>query len=172
MLEKQIFSIPCYCHGIITKLVETEHADPCFLTGKAYREMWNGSNCIHTDRYFPVGITSLLPGLDLRLSFVQQHSRLTCRRERQGSDTVSTLEIIPSPSIPSCSACTGGWVEGFCNACVWSSPKRRVTALNMQSLGRMELLKHHSCLELAPAAPALRAVQVPELQHLQELCWF
>lgn len=34
-----MFSIPNYCHDIITKLVETKHADPHFLTGKTYREM-------------------------------------------------------------------------------------------------------------------------------------
>lgn len=37
--NKQIFSIPSYWHGIITKLVDIEHADPHFLTGKTYREM-------------------------------------------------------------------------------------------------------------------------------------
>lgn len=99
---------------------------------------------MQTVRYFPIGITSVLPGLDLRHSFVQQPSCLTCRRERQGSDIIGILEIVPC-SIPSCSACTRGWVEGFYNDYVWSSPKRRVTALNMLNLERIELLKHSSC---------------------------
>lgn len=47
--NRSIFSIPSYCHGTITKLIETKDTDPGFLPGKTYREVQNGSNCIQTD---------------------------------------------------------------------------------------------------------------------------